>query len=64
MNTMPRLAYFVPIRNYEVAQHPESPLGDCREYAVACTSCHRETRNICGACNSHCDHSPSTPVPS
>jgi hypothetical protein len=52
-----RLAY--SLRTPEVAQHPESPLGDRREQAVVCASCRRETWNICGACNTHCDHSPS-----
>jgi len=55
----PRLAY--PPRTFEAAQHPESPLGDRRERAASCTSCHRETWNVCGACNSHCAHSASTP---
>jgi hypothetical protein len=54
----PRLAY--PLRTFEVARHPESPLGDRRERAAVCASCRRETWNICGACNTHCDHSPST----
>lgn len=59
----PRLAYPAPIRNYEVAQHPTTPLGDHRERAVSCASCRRETWNVCGSCNSHCDHSPSTSAP-
>jgi len=54
----PRLAY--PLRTFEAARHPESPLGDRRERAVPCASCRRETWNVCGACNSHCAHSPST----
>jgi len=76
MTTMPRLAYPVPIesanvptfprprppaRTFEKARHPESPLGDRRERAASCTSCRRETWNVCGACNSHCAHSPSSP---
>lgn len=59
----PRLAYPAPIRTFEVARHPESPLGDRRERAATCASCRRETWNICGSCNTHCGHSPSTSSP-